>query len=371
MNLHPYLCVGGTEVALAQRTLSYLARGLGGANLPISVATVPAEPEAPYQARFPAYCPDLDDGDEFVSPEDDDAPWYDDAIAASAGFLGLLLTRLELTGTPVRGVSARAMGGANVGSVYLRHRILMAEGFMFAATAAGMAFGESWLQEALAGPSCEACGGDEAEVLPACGGEEAFRMLREVGLVDGPVFSQLDKPRCTAQRVSFQLVAGDPRLYWPAEVIIDGVETAGPAVGGVVEAPAWCRDAAVRIEVEALADAENVLVVATPMATDAEDETCPDSVGMPCSLFSIPRLDRGHRLIIDGGAEDVLLWDETSKNYRSGYGLLRFTDFAWPVVPPCTRMCVQVLINPSPTGPGDVGEPPPISVTVTSRVRSL
>lgn len=374
MNFLPYLCLAGTEIVNSNRTLSYLRRGMGGGRFSVAV-TGPAqeagysdvyddtyEADIGYATTLACYCAALDDGSNFQGPAADDAPWYSSAYFESEEFLGIVTDTLALSNSPVRSVTALSHGAA-IGALQRRHRILSAHGIMYAASGRGMAWGERWLTEALSGSVCETCGGDEAEVVPACPDDpifvgSAFRTLRKVGIVDGPVFTPIaDVNGCLAQEVSFQLAAGIPYLHRPPTSAIVTIST-GQRLTQLVETQEWGGDAAVSISIEALTDLTDVVVTATPVLDGAD---CPEDGANPCVRYDIAAIPNGHVLTIDAIERSVSEWNVSSKASEAGWRRLSFEgSFDWIEVPPCSTMCVAVT-----SGTGTA------SITITSVVREL
>lgn len=348
MNLYPFLCLGGNEVANAQRTLAYLLRGLGDRRVEVAFNNTGATlPE-----RLSCYCASLDDDSGYVSPAAD-APWYVPSVPASGRFLGLTLDTLTLTPSPVRSVSPRVAGGANVGSLHRRQRVLQARGFMHATDGPAMDWGERWLTEVLTGGMCDPCDRDVAEILPACPTDadlaieqppSPFRFLRQVGLVDGPHFTPVQGvPGCVMEEVAFQLTAGDPYRYHATVQNLTNSVLNGAGISSrssIKSTNEWGGELAIRLDIEATSPLSTVVISATPIS---DDGICPDGSSNPCALYELGALDAGNVFTIDAIEGNVSELDITSKVRRPGFGSLNFDgEFSWIVVPPCSRMCITV-----------------------------
>lgn len=173
---------------------------------------------APLRVNIPTAagcgCESTDEGP-YTTPAEDSVAWYDPARAESEQFLGVLAYDIQIDPVIVRGIEPKFLGGATVGKMRPRHRIVAVSGLMMAQSEQGMAYGERWLTDVLAGVLV-GCAPDEMRVLMACPDEgfiAPFRTLRRVGIVDGPIFSDVGGlPSCYVQQVRFQIAAGIPHL---------------------------------------------------------------------------------------------------------------------------------------------------------------
>lgn len=361
MDAESFLCLGGNEVANSMRVMSYLLRGLGGSQF--SVPATPANPEsvvvgyddiyddiyepaASYASHLECSCDELDDETNYVSPAEDPAPWYDEMMPASGEFLGVMFDAFDLGTGGLRSVAARASGGGTLSRLRVKPRILAVHGHLYAASARGMAYGKRWVNKALAGSMCGDCGGDTAEILPACG--DGFRTLYEVGLVDGPVFAAIPGvPGCTMQEVSFQLAAGNPYLHRShGEMLepVDLTETYQYATQQI-ETSEWTGDVSITIEVTAVGIVNGLQIFAVPMAPGAPCADNPVTVmEARCAYYQVDNLADGDRLIIDATSRRVERWDNTSKTVTSGFANLAFdSPFPWLVVSPCSNVCLSFV----------------------------
>lgn len=334
MNAEPYLCLAGTEIVNANRTLAYLDAGLAGSQFFV-------HPGA-------CYCPVLDESEPFSTPAADEAPWYESSRAESGEFFGVITDVLRVENPPVRSVSTQAHGG-RVGTLTHRPRLIVVHGYMYASSARGMDWGERWLTEALSGGSCDTCGGDDAEILPACPDSPGIlfdipvRQLLDVGIVDGPIFTPMaDIPGCLMQEVAFQLVAGNPYLHHSLNTASTTV-FAGQTFSYALQTQEWGGDMGVAVTLEALSNLTDVVVRAAPL-TDIDD--CGDLDLNPCVEYRIASVPEGHILSIDGRRRSVTEFNDSSKVWESGYRRLAFDGpFDWIEVPPCSLMCVTVTVG--------------------------
>lgn len=193
---------GGVEIANENRVADYLNAGLltGLAITDIDCG-----------------CDLIDEGP-YVSPSADPAPWYDSTRPESDEYLGLLAYDIRIDPVIRRSISPRSLHGASIGPLRARHRIVAVRGLLLASSAQGMAYGERWLNDVLAG-TLSGCGSDTMRLLLACPPssyavvEAQFRSLREVAIADGPTTAAVQElPECYVSDISFQIAAGIPQL---------------------------------------------------------------------------------------------------------------------------------------------------------------
>ena len=216
MRLEAWAEFSGIEIANAARTSDYVRNGLAGAQASIPITGG-------------CDCPDVDEGP-YLSPGEDPAPWIDPARPESEQFLGLWASDIRIDSVIARRVNPRALGGASVGKMRPRHRIVAVTGLMLAQTAQGAAWGERWLTDILAG-LIVGCAPDTMTLLLACpepGFTAPFRTLRQVGIVDGPTFGPIGEfAECKVQEVQFQVAAGIPHLLSDAVTCLPETELVG------------------------------------------------------------------------------------------------------------------------------------------------
>lgn len=358
MNYFPFLCMGNTEIANLNRSLSYMESIGGGKFFPSSTCGCPALEEA---------------YDSYTTPEADDAPWYDIARPDSADFLGVIPSDLRVLSVASRDVNNRAGEGGVVGRLGTSARTVQVRATMAAMSPMAMAYGEEWLVEALAGNYGDGnCAGDTLTLLPACPGDlvgsdadSAFRYLYKAGIIDGPTYSPIQQlPECFIQQVSFQLAAGVPYLYGPTTTCLDEEVMHGGADEAccMVETNTWPGWASTKMTVTALDGPVTDITIQAHISTDGQ---CPESDGMPFWKVEVPLLIEEQRLIIDSIRRDVMVWDPASKRYVGGLPLLQPDGmFRWLDIPPCTDMCICISRTS-----GSGGED--LSVKIESATRNL
>lgn len=334
MNPEQFLCLAGNELSNGARVHAYINEA--------------CPPGFPYFADCDCFVLDLDET--FVSPELDPAPWYVAANPESAEFLGFIADSIDLGATAARAVTPVDTGGAILGTIQETPRIIRVQGMLVATTAQGMAWGQRWLSAALRG-SCGGCSADTLDILSACPDESDydperfFRTLLKVGLTEGPRFAAPD-PNDAARlaTVDFTLTAGLPYLFGPAEACLDEVTLGtGEQDCCLVETQAWNADKALRIVVEAgILGAQDVDIELRPTF----DGECPTGPQMPCAAYHLTALDPFDRLTIDGRLGEAVVRDATSKTDKSALSVLDFDGLlAYPIVAPCSRVCVCVTNN--------------------------
>jgi hypothetical protein len=362
----PYLCVAGYEVANDNRTLTYVRRTIPDPRLEVSLCGEQSNgtgysdtyvdeylPDPFWPGDLCCYCRATDDSNDglYVSPEADDAPWYEPARPASADYLGIMSSEIHVESVLARSVTPRSGGGATVGQLRPLPRTLTFTGVMVAASPEGMAYGERWLTDVLSGSLCApGCPADDAVILPACPPDTVttdeerltwFRTLAEVGIGHGPVFAPVDAavPDCLLQQVTFTLVAGIPHLLGEPECCDSGTVGAGGSLSCVVTTDDWVGDAAVRITITAATAVSGLAVAAVPLADPGD---CGASAGSPCATFTVD-LDRGDTLTIDAARRRVDWLDVTDKQTKNGMRRLTYDGLLdWIDVPPCSNVCVTV-----------------------------
>lgn len=353
----PYLLIDDTEVLSSLRTLTYLRRGLDGGGMEVGT-TSPLTTESGYSDTYgdsydadpywpgnlACFC-DLVDVGPYVSPAVDPAPWYDSARPESEDFLGIVAD-VDIPAVARRAISPRAGGGATIGTRRLGPRLVQVVGIMYAASTQGMAWGEAWLREVLAGPSV-GCGEGTLKVLPACPPVDAdepsdyFRELLKAGLADGPTFSPVaDVGACLAQEVSFQLAAGSPWLRHPATDCIGlSYLRLDPTLCCTLEGPGLIGDAAAVITVHAGQvgfSASDITVTAT------WDSSCPSSEDADVT-YDIGRIPRGCAAKIDSATGQVTVYRTLTGEVVGGADVLGLTGIVpWVVAAPGEQVCICV-----------------------------
>lgn len=237
------LVLGGNEIANNARTTAYAQSGIkphtmkvGGCDCPGLAAMLG---DAPY-----------------TNPVDDDAPWYDPAVPASANFAGLLITSIDgLRVAPVqRSRTDRVGPGAVIGRRRLGPRTIVVRGVLIGSSCCGIEYGMRWLTAALDGglgcsSSAATCAADDLCYLVCCPSCEVadetcladhYRTLKDVAMIAEPtVISEIGGAcpcgngcdccsECPALEVEFTLLAGKPWAFKPAVTLAQDLEWTEP-----------------------------------------------------------------------------------------------------------------------------------------------
>lgn len=358
MNFVGFLCLDGQEITNQTRVMRYVANGIPGAAINISLShTCTSEHDSSCLA---CYTEALDE--DFQNPAVDDAPWFTSFVPASEEFLGFMATDITVNSPFARSVSSRNGLGGYIGPLGIKERSIQVEGLMFATTPRGMSYGERWLYDVLQG-SCGNPTGGELTVLPHAPPEAAdedemdatFRTMLEVGIIDGPEFTSVIDQNCSMQKASFTLVAGQPFLYAPPTTIINGIEIGGSNPDdycGTYTTDDWVGDATTRIEIQNISgynmtntDArgrERVIEV----KMYASHGTISADFQNPCMELSITHLKNEETLVIDSRYRQILVYDVSKKRYVNGMDHVSFDGlFKWGDIGPCTEavICVRNL----------------------------
>lgn len=161
--------LGGTEIVNDSRTIAYMRNGIKPETL-----TVNGDCGCSNTLAL-AGC-----DDEYTTPAEDVAPWYDPAIPESAEFAGFLSTEFEgLNSTYARSVTESIGDGATLGRSRFGSRTMTWKGFLFGSSCCGVAYGLRWLGKKLQGTkNCgNNCFGDDLELLVCCPTLEAAQGL--------------------------------------------------------------------------------------------------------------------------------------------------------------------------------------------------
>lgn len=357
MRLMPFMCLDGTEIGNGVRTLNYVRKAPLSGAVNISVShTCTSEVDSGCLA---CYCAALDET--FYNPSVDPAPWFTSAVPASEEFLGFYPSNIRLSPVGTRSITPRSSGGGYLGPLTLPHRIIEVEGIMFATSNRGMSYGERWLNDAVMGGICGGCTGGELSLLPACPPDaatddeedETFRTMLEVGVVEPPEYTPLIDNECMMQQATFQLAAGQPYLYAPAENILDAYTISTdttPSVCGTYYTDEWPGDATTRIEIQNVSGQ-------TITGTDSRGRPKILQVSMypsfgtisadypnACMRFRVTHLENEETLVVDSRFRQVLVYDVTKKRYVNGMDHISFEGlFQWGDIGPCTDavLCVE------------------------------
>lgn len=237
--------LNGEEIVNDARTLAYLAAGFGPKRMQILGGC------ACSRIRELIECDSLP----YASPVADPAPWYDSSVPESADFAGFLTTEFEGMGsTYTRAAVDKVTGGATLGRLRPQARTMHWKGFLFGRSDCAVRYGLSWLAANLKGTGC-VCGGEDLDILVCCPElkssppvsgcdglapiakpdacppftqPDAFRQLKNVGLIAGPTILSQRRVGCAAScgsatctgdddtiimEVEFSLLAGNPYLF--------------------------------------------------------------------------------------------------------------------------------------------------------------
>lgn len=233
--------LNGGEVVNDARTIAYLENGFGPGSITINGGCV---------------CPNIreliDCGSApYKSPALDPAPWYNASIPESADFAGFLSHDFTgLGSTFTRTKTDKITGGSILGPLRPQARTLVWKGYLFGKSECAVQYGLRWLTANLIGTGCD-CGGEDLDILICCPDlvatppvsgcdntlihkplncppfdqPDAFRTIKNVGLIDGPKILSQRKVGCCSTgcascggasliiEVEFSLLCGNPYLY--------------------------------------------------------------------------------------------------------------------------------------------------------------
>lgn len=182
--LTDYMEIGGVEIVNGARLNTYLET-VGSALASHGVCGCPTLTAAVL-------------GDEdYTTPEEDEAPWYDEDVPESADFAGMLVLSVEgMDEHPVtRTVTSAVTGGAALGPGRVQARTITVTGVLLGATCCAVDYGLHWLAQALDGCAGQGCGGDCLALYNCCPHEDMLpeefvdrhrRTVRRVALTEGP-----------------------------------------------------------------------------------------------------------------------------------------------------------------------------------------
>lgn len=246
-----YATLANVEIINNQRTLTYLQNGLGPGSL-----TVHGDCGNCENILELLNCPGITG---YIDPETDVAPWFSPTIPESKEFLGLFVDEFDGLSSPfTRDVSETVNNGGILNRSRLSTRSMTWRGFLFGGTCCGTYYGLRWLSKTLSrfDANCRDCFGDDLELLVCCpcegqSGIEAFRTLKGVGLLEGPVIQSQRKTLssgCTTAgcsgsciiEVEFTLVATQPYLYSEEVAVYDCVSLGLNGVTPVTNAEEPC-----------------------------------------------------------------------------------------------------------------------------------
>lgn len=354
MRLESYLCLAGQEISNGYRVATYAGSYIAG-------LTMGTE----------CQCAQLDEG--FSDPLSDPAPWYEASRPESGDFYGFWASGMTLPPVASRQVSANGRRGSALAPLSFSGRTVEVAGLLLAGSAEGMSYGERWLSEVLRGSPCSDgdCPSDDVVLLPACPQYETydadryFRTLVNVGMVDGPVFGNVQQlPECKIQQAGFTLASTQPWLYHPATRCLDAeVLDDATILSCPLTTPEWMGEGTFRIELfnATGADATDITIQGQISLDGGCPVTDAGSSVPPSWSYTIATLKPEDRLVIDGARRQVRLFDASCKQWSNGLSSLTFErTFKWPDVGACTTMCLTLT-----AGGGEV------ATTVDAYLREL
>lgn len=297
-----YLAFEQVEVGNADRVAAYLRNGLAGGDSYITHV---------------GGCTCAAMGGPFGSPLTDPAPWYYASRPESADFLGFMPTLIDVPPVVARSVKARAGGGQVLGPLANKGRTVLASGYLFAASKAGMDYGRWWMDFTLSGGNIIGFL-NTTTLLSSCasvGGRAPQRYLFRSGAIDGPLLAPVpENSESLIQKVSFQ-IASELAFVFEAPITI--------ASGSLVSATEVCGSfsvdfpgsAASRITLDAgpSVDLINVIIAAIPSSG-----SCPGT-NPPIRTFAVPNVPAGTTLVMDGVSRIVTVTDNTTGQIVGGF----------------------------------------------------
>jgi hypothetical protein len=343
LNVIPYIELNGTELANANRTLVYVNKLLDDRFAAPRIGNDASDP-----AHLACYCSVTSDVD-YISPQADMADWWDGSNPASAEFLGMYAFSIVLSPVAKRSVTERNTG-ASIGALHASSRTIAVTGYLYATTPRGMVFGEDWLQSQLSGST--GCSDDILTILRACDSSE-FADLHQIGLVDGPLYSQVGSiPDCNQEQVFFQLAAGWPYLVGSLRTITAStVITSGMAnrVCGTITGAFGKTTAGKLTIVAGSADVTALEIFGEPCAgyVDAYPSLYDPYLSGSGTIVDllVGTLPTGSTFVFDGITHTATLTDSGGR-VIGGLDVLTpspGTPFAWPEVKDGAAMCLCVV----------------------------
>lgn len=286
---------------------------------------VPYDSPFPYDADFPY------NGGWSQLDFDEDPPWYDANVAASAEFVGFWVESFEFPSVVSRSAYPRSgpLGGSTIGKVNRTQREMPIEVTLIGESDAGLRWGLDWLAAKLTG--CSDCADMTAMIRLSCTDQshptEGLWQLRRVALLD-PIDddgSPFNRNGCVMRQVTLTLVAGDPCRYKCAEVIIDGEsfdaspgsgdecisavdficpdEVDGYRICGEVDPPGVVSSVDVNVLIEA--GAEGMAPLRIRGALNPLDLDCADPRLQLCMEMTVGGLGPYEKLLVDSSNRRV------------------------------------------------------------------
>lgn len=363
--IHSSLVVDGLEISNGARTTEYLRRGLGGLGFQVGPAAGGCDCSVQWRSlgcETQAEC--------FISPEVDPAPWYDPDDPASADFLGILIPdmRAWFDGLAQRNVTNRlsGLGGASIGPMHQLPRPLPTAATLCARNQPGIEYGRRWLQNVLSGlcDPCQLSIGELRSYCPPCDGSDddaGLWQVYELGLTAGATIAVTPPAGggpigCqTIMPISLTLTAGNPFLYKPATLCVEGSlnpENCGDACLAFCH---WFADAPP--PVQCVVDPPAIGTLATILTIAAGDglsdltvsilADCGSSADDALGVLNVPELPAGSTLVINSALETVTYTDADGTTI-DGIGFVALPvgqGFPWLAVGNCNDgRCVSAQL---------------------------
>lgn len=366
----------GVELGNDQRVMTYLRRGLGDFRPQVPVGATLSSPdcsgyEDAYHDLYETYCPytpaelacfcDATAERQYSSPAGDPAPWHDLDRPESRDFLGFQPSAIVVDPVLARSVTQRSVGGGIVGRPRPGSRTMQVQGFLHAATTQGLDWGEKWVTQVLRGTAA-GCSGDSARFLPSCPDlaeteySRFFRTLRNVGVIDGPVFTAVPGSRdWPVEAVTFQIAAGSEYLHGAEQVLQEARPlVTGDVVHVLLEGPPLVGQAAaiIRIWGGAIGTAVNGVVVTV---NETSGGACPGT-GTELSRFTLDHIPRDGWMELDSAMRTLRVRD-INEEVIGSFDLLTFTGlWDWIVADADTQLCLTFDASAANTNPGTLLE---------------
>jgi hypothetical protein len=163
-----------------------------------------------------------------TTPAADPAPWYDAAVAVSAGFFGCWVSEVGGidTATSTRTSVSLAGGGSTAGGWGSPARGIPVTGLMFAASVSSMQFGQRWLTRLVLRDTTRKA---TVRIDNAVGADTGLRDLFDVFAAEPPRYTPVDGTDGLVCQFEIAFIAGDPHLY--RQDLTTVIATAAPSTG--------------------------------------------------------------------------------------------------------------------------------------------
>lgn len=308
-----YMQLGQTEIANSRRVVRYMGHGVK--NISAQVMT---------DDSWSGLAAWLGRDDDWVLPElDDDCPWYDPSIPASAEFAGVWPMQVEgLDSTPLdRETIEGAVVGGSFGVDRIPPRVITVEALLIARSPAGLRYGVEWLGSALRGSNCRDGGAPRRlqflasapatddrmtpEEIQLAGNAET-RMVVDVVQTGALEIEEyfgtwaLEGHQPTGVRVSFELTAGVPYIWRTPLSLVSGMQ-----LSTGVERTLRFENVDEYGVLAACGDQSTTLV--DPQAAPLVD--IPRPISANATVGTQPLLSRRSTWVLQGGR--LPLWSET------------------------------------------------------------